>query len=151
MAKSLQLKYAVWAYLLLNWSAMAYAAESPFVTGMDAIPQKAFVYVLGLAIIGGAAGTLTKLCNPDIVVRHLPLEITKDIFASVVAGLLAFFAASWTNKLDFWATAIAITVAGYGGSKVLDIALGEGLLPWVRDFLRRLTTAAPTPPTEGPK
>lgn len=138
MAKSYQLKYAIWAYLMLTWSAMAYAADSPFVDGLDAIPQKAIAYVFGLAIIGGAAGTLTKLSRPDTVVRNLPLEICKDIVASLVAGMLAFFVTSWINKFDFWFAAIAITLAGYGGSKVLDFALVEGFMPWARDLLRRV-------------
>lgn len=130
---------------------MAYAAESPFVAGLDAIPPKAIIYVLGLAIIGGAAGTLTKLCKPDTVVRNLPLEIVKDLMASIVAGLLAFFFTSWASALGFWIMAGSITLAGYGGSKVLDIALGEGLLPWVRDFMRRVFNLPSTPPTDGSK
>lgn len=150
MAKSVQLKTAIWAYLSLTWSAMAYAAENPFVAGIDAIPQKAIAYVFGLAIIGGAAGTLTKLSRPDTVVRNLPLEIVKDIVASIVAGMLAFFIASWVDKFDFWLTAIAITMAGYGGSKVLDFALVEGFMPWARDLLRRVFNLQPpkdpTPP-----
>lgn len=148
MAKSYQLKYAIWAYLLMTWSALAYAAESPFVTGIDAIPQKAFAYVFGLAIIGGAAGTLAKLARPDVVVRNLPLEIAKDIVASLVAGMLAFFITSWLDNFDFWLTAIAITMAGYGGSKVLDFALVEGFMPWLRDLLRRVFNL-PTPPKDG--
>lgn len=147
MAKSLQLKYAIWAYLFLTWSTMAYAADNRFVDGIEAIPHKAFAYVLGLAIIGGAAGTLTKLSRPDVVVRSLPLEISKDIMASLVAGLLAFFASSWVDKFDFWLTAIAITLAGYGGSKVLDAALVEGAMPWLRDFMRRVFNV--TPPKDG--
>lgn len=147
MAKSLQLKYAIWAYLSLTWSAMAYAADNNFVTGIESIPHKAFAYVIGLAVIGGAAGTLTKLARPDVVVHNLCLEIVKDIMASIVAGLLAFFVASWADKFDFWLTAIAITLAGYGGSKVLDTALAEGALPWLRDFMRRVFNI--TPPKDG--
>lgn len=147
MAKSLQLKYAVWAYLMLTWSAMAYAAENPFVAGLDSIPHKAMAYVFGLAIIGGAAGTLTKLSRPDVVVRNLPLEIVKDIMASLVAGMLAFFITSWLDKFDFWLMAAVITVAGYGGSKLLDFALVEGAIPWLRDFMRRVLNAPP--PKDG--
>lgn len=152
MAKSLQLNYAIRAYLLLTWSAMAYAAESPLVVGIEAIPPRALVYVFGLAIIGGAAGTLTKLSRPDVVVRSLPLEICKDILASIVAGMMSFFIASWFNKLDFWAMAASITMAGYGGSKLLDFALVEGVMPMLRDFFRRVfNVASPaTPPKDGP-
>lgn len=143
MAKSLQLKYAIWSYLLLTWSAMAYAAENPLVAGLEAIPPRAMAYVIGLAIIGGAAGTLTKLSRPDTVVRNLPLEICKDILASLVAGLIAFFVGSWSNKVDFWLMAAMITIAGYGGSKLLDVALVDGAVPWVRDFMRRVFNITP--------
>lgn len=147
MAKSLQLKYAIWAYLSLAWSAMAYAADNKFVDGLDAIPAKAAAYVFGLAIIGGAASTLAKLSRPDVVVRNLPLEIVKDIMASAVAGMLSFFIANAIDKLDFWAMAACITIAGYGGSKLLDFALVEGAMPWLRDFMRRVFNI--TPPKDG--
>lgn len=147
MAKSLQLKYAIWAYLFMAWSTMAYAADNRFVDGLESIPHKAFAYVIGLAILGGAAGTLNKLSRPDTSVRNLPLEIIKDTFASVVAGLLAFFAAGWVDKFDFWLTAIVITLAGYGGSKVLDAALVDGVMPWVKDLARRVFNIPP--PKDG--
>lgn len=148
MAKSLQLKYAIWAYLLLTWSAFAYAAENPFVAGIESIPPRAVAYVLGLAMIGGAAGTLAKLSRPDTIVRSLPLEIFKDILASLVAGLLVFFLASWADRLDFWLVAALVTMAGYGGSKVLDTALGEGLMPWMRSLMQRVLNVQP--PKDAP-
>lgn len=131
-AKSLQLKKAIWAYLLVNWSVVAYAAENPLVQGIEAIPVKAFLYVLALSVVGGAAGTLTKLTRPDIVVRNLPLEISKDMMASIVAGMLAFFFSSWWNGINFWLQAGLVTLAGYGGSKVLDAALADGFFPWMQ-------------------
>lgn len=147
MAKSLQLKYAIWAYLSLTWSAMAYAAENPFVAGIDSIPHKAVAYVFGLAMIGGAAGTLSKLAKPETVVRNLPLEICKDILASIVAGLLAFFLTSGLDSVAWWATAAAVTITGYGGSKVLDFALVEGVMPWLKNFMHRVFNT--TPPKDG--
>lgn len=146
MAKSVQLKWAIWIYLLLNWTAVAYASESPFVAGIETIPVKAVAYVFGLAIIGGAAGTLTKLSRPDIVVRNLPLEITKDIVASLAAGLLVFFFTSWWDNINFWLQAAFVTMAGYGGSKVLDLALADGFLPWLQRAFGRNVDAAPNRP-----
>lgn len=130
MAKSYQLKYAALIYLGVFWCAVAYAAENPLVEGIEAIPGKAVLYVLALSIVGGAAGTLTKLARPDIVVHNLALEIAKDVLTSIVAGLLAFFFTSWSNSISFWPQAILITMAGYGGSKVLDMALADGFIPW---------------------
>ena len=138
MAKSLQLKYAIWLYLLLNWTAVAYAAENTLVAGIESIPAKAIVYVLSLSVVGGAAGTLTKLARPEVAVRNLPLEICKDIVASVVAGLLAYFFTSWKTGVDFWLQAAIVTICGYGGSKILDVALVDGAMPWLKSFLARV-------------
>lgn len=143
MAKSLQLKYAIWTYLLMTWSVVAYAAENPLVAGIEAIPLKAVLYVFALSIVGGAAGTLTKLARPDIQVRNLPLEIAKDMVASVAAGLIVFFFTSWWDDVNFWLQAALVTMAGYGGSKVLDLALADGFLPWLQ---RAFGRAASEPP-----
>lgn len=147
MAKSFQLKHAVWVYVFLNWSALAYAAENTMVSGIESIPAKAIVYVLSLSIVGGAAGTLTKLARPDVAVRNLPLEITKDIFASVVAGMLAYFFTNWKSaggvSMDFWLQAAIVTIAGYGGSKFLDLVLVDGIGPWLKTILQRILGVAP--------
>lgn len=148
MAKSLQLKYAIWACLILNWGAVAYAAENPLVEGLESIPLKALGYVLALSIIGGTAGTLTKLARPDVMVRNLPLEITKDMLASIVAGLLVFFVTMWWEGVNFWLQAALVTMAGYGGSKVLDMMLIDGAMPWFRQFMQRVFNI--TPPKDGP-
>lgn len=150
MAKSLQLKYAIWACLILNWGAVAYAAENPLVAGIESIPLKAVGYVLALSIIGGTAGTLTKLARPDLMVRNLPLEITKDMLASIVMGLLAFFLSSWFKDVNFWLQAAMITMAGYSGSKGLDMLLIDGAMPWFQDFMRRVLNTQPVPPKDGP-
>ncbi|KAK1548192.1 hypothetical protein Q3G72_001039 [Acer saccharum] len=133
VAKSLQqLKFAVWIYLTLFWCFAAYGADSTLVQGLEAIPLKAALYVLVLSVVGGAAGTLNKLAQPDLQIRNLPLEIAKDTIMSVVAGMLTFFMTSWISVITFWPQAILITVAGYGGSKVLDLALADGLIPWLQ-------------------
>lgn len=148
MAKSYQLKLAIWFYLVFNWTAVAWAAESPLVAGIESIPLKAMVYVFALSIVGGAAGTLTKLSKPEVIVRNLPLEITKDIVASVAAGMLIFFFTSWWDSINFWLQAAMVTMAGYGGSKVLDFALADGFFPWMqRAFGRNVDT----PPNRSPE
>lgn len=148
MAKSLQLRYAAWYILIVQWAgwSTAYAAENPLVTGIEAIPIKAFIYVLALSIIGGTAGTLAKLSRNDIVVRNLPLEIAKDIVASLVAGLLVFFFSSWWESINFWLQAALVTMAGYGGSRVLDVALVDGFFPWMQRVFGRVHTTEPPRP-----
>lgn len=147
MAKSKQLKYAIWLYLLLNWGAVAYAAENSMIEGIESIPAKAIMYVLCLAVVGGAAGTLTKLAKPDTVVRNLPLEIVKDLFASVVAGMLAYFFTNYKSaggaSMDFWLQAAIVTIAGYGGSKFLDLVLIDGIGPWLKALMQRMLGVTP--------
>lgn len=144
MAKSSsQLKQAIWAYLCVQWSAVAYAAEHPLVAGIESIPLAAMLYVFALSIVGGAAGTLTKLARPEIQVRNLPLEIAKDIVASIAAGMLVFFFTSWWKDVNFWLQAALVTMAGYGGSKVLDLALADGFLPWLQRAFGRTTAEPP--------
>lgn len=150
MAKSLQLKYAIWCCLILNWGAVAYAAENPLVQGIESIPLKAFGYVLALSIVGGTAGTLTKLARPDLIVRNLPLEITKDMLASIVIGMLVFFFTSWWDSINFWLQAAMITIAGYSGSKGLDMLLIDGAMPWFRQFMQRVLNTAPPPNGPAP-
>lgn len=149
MAKSYQLKTAALAYLGFFWCTLVYAAENPLVAGLESIPAKAILYVLALSVVGGAAGTLTKLTRPDIVVRHLPLEIAKDVFMSVLAGLLMFFFTSWVPSVSFWPQAILITMSGYGGSKVIDMAFTDGAFPFMRDLVRRVFNITPKDPTGG--
>lgn len=143
MAKSLQLKYAIWACPILNWGAVAYAAENPLVQGIESIPAKALGYVLSLSIVGGTAGTLTKLARPDLVVRNLPLEITKDMVASIVVGMIVFFVTMWWEGVNFWLQAAMITMAGYSGSKGLDMLLVDGAMPWFRQFMQRVFNITP--------
>lgn len=143
MAKSYQLKTAALAYLGLFWCTFVYAAENPLVAGLESIPAKAMLYVLVLSIVGGAAGTLTKLTRSDIVVRNLTLEIAKDVFTSILAGTLIFFFTSWQPWITFWPQAILITSAGYGGSKVIDMIFTDGAMPALRSFVQRVFNITP--------
>lgn len=147
MAKSYQLKMAALAYLGIFWCSFVYAAENPLVEGLESIPAKAMIYVLVLSIVGGAAGTLTKLTRPDVVVRNLSLEIAKDVLTSVLAGALIFFFTSWQPWISFWPQAILITLAGYGGSKVIDMLFTDGAYPAMRAFVQRVFNIAPTKDT----
>ncbi|MCX7283890.1 MAG: hypothetical protein NTX28_07575 [Novosphingobium sp.] len=130
MAKSLQLKTAIWSYLLVFWSATVWAADTDLAKGLEAISFKTILYVFMLSFIGGMAGTLNKICSPDIVVKRVWVEVAKDLFSSLLAGLLVFFLTSWWSTV-FWGQAILITLAGAGGSRVVDRMLEGGMFPWL--------------------
>lgn len=127
MRNSLQLKQLTWAWLASMWSASAWAAQATFAKDMASIPPAALAVSVLLSIIGGAAFTAQKMADPGTVVKSVALEIVKDILASIVAGLLTFFVCAW---LDFAAVlqAACITLAGYGGSRVLERYLNSALM-----------------------
>ena len=150
MAKSLQLKIAILLHLLLTWSAFAYAAEeNSFVAGIESIPLKAIGLVLFISVIGGSASTLTKIARPEVVVKSLVLEISKDMVCSVAAGMLLFLFTSWWTW-NFWGQATMILLAGYGGGKVLDFSLAEGFFPGLARALGRGTPPPVTVPPVNP-
>lgn len=156
MAKSLQLKYVLWAYILMSWSVVVYAAErDKFVTGMEAIPYEAFKYVLILVAFAGTAATLAKLTKKDAPpIRNLPLEIAKDTVGSFAAGVFAFLATSWVDaeiyKISFWFQALVIFFSGYGGSQFLASVFSDDFRPAVSNFIAR-ALGRQMPPSDGSK
>ncbi|MES2262077.1 MAG: phage holin family protein [Pseudomonadota bacterium] len=126
MRHNVQLKQLCWAWLATIWSCSAWAAQATFAGDLAAIPPAAFAVSVLLAVIGGAAFTAQKMADPATVVKSVLLEIVKDILASIVAGLLTFFICAW---MEFAAVlqAACITIAGYGGSRVLERYLGGAL------------------------
>lgn len=119
MRDCLQLKKLCWAWLMSFWTASAWAAQVTFASDLAAIPPAAIAVTVLLAIIGGAAFTSQKMADPDVVVKSVTLEIVKDILTSIVAGLLTFFVCAWLNWPPLLQAA-SITLAGYGGSRVLE-------------------------------
>jgi hypothetical protein len=104
----------------------AYAAthaEVAFGADLASIPMIAYLITVILSGIGGAASTLQRLSSaPDLT--RWRLEVARDLVCSVAAGLVAFFfceAMHWGSASE----AGAITVAGYGSSKVLDLFLSR--------------------------
>lgn len=130
MAKSLQLKTAIWAWLLVFWCSVAYAAETDLAKGLESIPFGAIKYVLIFSFIGGAVGTLNKITNPAVNVKRVWLEVLKDMLSSLLAGMLVFFFTSW-SPISFWIQAALITLAGVGGSRVTDRMIEGGFFAWI--------------------
>jgi len=126
MRDSLQLKKLCWAWLLSFWSVSAWAAGATFASDLSSIPAAAVAVAVALALVGGAAATLQKIANPDFVVKSVTLEIIKDIFASVVAGLVTYSLCAW-QELPLLLQPGCITIAGYGGSRILERYLAAGM------------------------
>lgn len=145
VAKNVQLKRVIWAYLLFCWASIVYASELSFAEGVESIPFRAMGYVLVLSVLGGMAATLPKIINPVITIRSIPLEIVKDVVCSFVAGLIIFFAAielTWSWSF----TCLLILLGGAGGAKFIDLLLNNGFFPRVAQFFGKMPDP-PAPPT----
>lgn len=138
-----QLKKLFWCALGVFWSFAAYAAQSTFSSDITSIPIDAIVTSMVLAVIGGFAYTLKKISDTTVVLKSVPLEIVKDIFTSMVVGMVAFCGGTllhWDSLL----TAIVITIGGYGGSRTLEPGLAA-LIEWIsRLGAKRATDTDPT-------
>lgn len=126
MRNALQLRNCFLLWLLVLWSVCVYGAEPNLATGMGSIPLAAVGWCVLLSLIGGAAFTTNKISRPNIVIKNVLIEVTKDILMSLVAGLITFFVSSQFG-VAYWLQAALITISGYGGSKVLDKYLSKGL------------------------
>lgn len=144
MAKNTQLKRVLWAYLLCCWASVVYASELSFAEGIESVPFKALGYVLGLSVLGGMAGTLPKIVNPAITINNVWLEMLKDTISSIAAGLLIFFFTIW-REWPWSLQCLLILLGGAGGTKVLDLALNNGLLPGVAAWLSSKGPGVPPP------
>lgn len=126
MLDRMQLKKFIWAWLACFWSASAWAATATFASDLSKIPPAAVAVAIVLSFIGGLAATLQKIANPEFVVKNVALEITKDIFGSLVAGLVTYSLCAW-QELPLLLQPGCITIAGYGGSRVLERYLAAGM------------------------
>lgn len=97
------------------WSAAAWAGA--FGAGLMSIAPGSIFIASVLAITGGAAGTLARAKAENRIPTFR--EIGFDSIVSVVAGLVTFFLCEW----QAWPAplqAALITIAGFGGAKILD-------------------------------
>lgn len=126
MRDSLQLKQILTLWLATFWSASAWAASVTFASDLSKIPVAAVAVAVVLAFIGGLAATLQKIADPEFVVKSVALVVTKDIFGSLVAGLVTYSVCAW-QEIPLLLQPGCITIAGYGGSRLLERYLAAGM------------------------
>jgi hypothetical protein len=105
---------------------MVRQTETALADGLAGIQGASLVLAILLALIGGTASTFQRFASSDPPARSAAIEIGSVITASIVAGLSAFFFCEWRG----WPaplTALVITLASWGGKRVLDQALDAGL------------------------
>ncbi|MEJ0003477.1 MAG: phage holin family protein [Pararobbsia sp.] len=127
MGRLIRWGWGVWALL---WAAAAYAmvrrSETVLSDGLAGISTASLLLAVLLALIGGTANMFQRLAARNSPVRSMVIEVGSVITASIVAGLSAFFFCEWRG----WPaplTALVITLASWGGKRVLDQAVDAGL------------------------
>jgi hypothetical protein len=139
-----QLKNSISAFLLLFWSCAAYAAQATFVGDLREIPPAAVAISLLLSLIGGAAYTASKIASPTVTIKSVPAEVIKDVLTSIVVGFITFCLGSYME----WPAVIQaglITLAGYGGSRVLEPMLAWAMAKGAKLFGTDAPPALPSP------
>jgi hypothetical protein len=128
-----QLRTAITSFLLLFWSLTAYAAQATFVGDLRSIPPVAVAISLLLSLIGGAAYTASKIASPNVTIKNVPAEIVKDVLTSIVVGFVTFCLGSYMEWPAVMQAGL-ITLAGYGGSRVLEPMLAWALAKGAKLF-----------------
>ena len=125
------------AWLLLA-TTLAHAQPVVMAHGLASIPPSNLLIAAGLSFVGGLAWTSQKEAKSTVENKRLALTIIADLFGAVVAGVVAYFlAASATDSVMLQAA--AITTAGYGGTRLLDVYLSEAIV-WLKGFFTRKTS-----------
>ena len=102
---------------LLCTASLVYAADRAAISP-ETIPAAKWAYALALSFWGGITMLLQKFARGDITARW-PLAIGSGVVSSVSAGVLIFFGALHMEVPPLL-NAIAVFIAGYGGSRTLD-------------------------------
>lgn len=143
MGKNIQLKFAALVHLFATGTVFAYAAETKaIVSGLESIPLESVRFAAGVAFAFGSVAMIIKVAKRDTAIKNLPLEIIKDLFSSVAAGVLVFAFTAWV-EVPVWPQLILVMMAGFGGTQVLEVALAKGFFPWLNTVLGRLSAAPP--------
>lgn len=111
------MRFALVSLWLALYSALAYGGD--LAEGLQSISITNVLIAAGLSFVGGIAWTSQKEAASTSENKKLLLTIVSDISCSVVAGLITFFVLSiWTDSPLLQAA--LITIAGYGGTRILD-------------------------------
>lgn len=107
--------------LIFAWTlfASAYAHAADLSQGLSSIPISNILIAAVLSFIGGLAWTAQKEARAETETRRLALTVFSDVLVSVVAGLITFFLLSIATDSPLIQAAL-ITIAGYGGTRIMD-------------------------------
>jgi hypothetical protein len=104
----------------LGWFSAAVAAglaASP--TSLLDLPWVQMAVGCLISMWGGLARTAGRVLAFQDQQLRLAFEITKDFLASVLIGFIVFAFSAW-QAWDVWLLAVALPLAGYGGTRFLE-------------------------------
>ena len=139
MANNVQLRLAIWTYLLSS-CCVTYAAELSLSDGLDTLTVKLISVSLGFAVLGGMASTIPKIIDPKVVVENKAAVMFKDIVWSFFAGLLVLFFCIW-REVPWPLTYFLILVGGAGNAKIVDLAVNNKLAETMYGIIERFINA----------
>lgn len=111
------------------WTGVAYA-QSVYPESLQALPWVSVLIAGGMAMWGGLVVTVNRL--DAIQTRgELMRWLIRDLIGAAVAGWFIYFVGQWAHW-NVWLQALSLVAAGYGGSKVLEVA-SKRLIKLVKD------------------
>lgn len=139
MANNVQLRLAIWTYLISS-CCVTYAAELSLSDGLDTLTVKLISVSLGFAVLGGMASTIPKIIDPKVVVANKAAVMFKDIVWSFFAGMVILFFCIW-RELPWPLTYLLILVGGAGNAKIVDLAVNNKLAETMFSIIERIMSA----------
>lgn len=110
-------------------------------------PIKQWLFILGMALLGGAASWYNKVRKGELAATNL-FALVGEFVISALAGLLAFLVCDYLNA-PLGITGAAAGLAGHAGAKAL--ALGEIWLQRVAEQKFGIKPTGPAPLDETNK
>lgn len=139
------------AALIAAWCVAVYAqTRITFGEDLAAIPTMALLLVAVLSLVGSVVSMLRKLYDSEQRIRSGGLMVAKDLLSGQMAGFLVFFITERMD-LDTLYQAAAITLAGFGSARVLNLLSQNWLPPWLRQERRGEDTPPPGPERRRPR
>ena len=133
---SKRLIYQLRPFLAFTWlllvAKLAHGQTVSIAHGLASIPPANILVAVGLAGVGGLAWTSQKEAKAEGENKKLLLTVVSDLLVSIVAGLSVYFMLTTVTD-SIMIQSAGITIAGYGGTRVLEPATQA-----VIDFVKRV-------------
>ena len=131
---------AIYAFLIVLWPTLTFAAASTFGATFEGVGSAAWVMVVVLSTVAGLTALLNRV-NVEIQAAHaadraippLRLFVAANLFGSWLTGLMAFLVCEHFDVPDFLEAAVVIG-ASYVGARHIERTM-EGVVDRMLDKL----------------